>query len=43
MAIERLDEVEELDLVLDHYAVSWGISLSDASEEWMHWDMRWDE
>lgn len=23
-AIERIDEVEELNLVLDHYAVTWG-------------------
>jgi hypothetical protein len=22
--IERIDEVEELNLVLDHYAVTWG-------------------
>jgi len=28
--LEMLDEVEELDLVLDHYAVTWGIFGGDA-------------
>ena len=43
-AIERLDEVEELDPVLAHYAISWGLALPNtgSSEEWLLWDMRWE-
>lgn len=42
IAIEMLDEVEELDLVLDHYAISWAAVLPNESpEEWLNWDLRW--
>ena len=30
--LEMLDEVEELELVLDHYAISWGVRFPD--EDW---------
>ena len=30
--IERLDEVEELNLVLDHYAVTWGSVQAEPGE-----------
>jgi len=30
--LEMLDEVEELELVLDHYAISWGVKFPD--ENW---------
>jgi [phosphatase 2A protein]-leucine-carboxy methyltransferase len=29
--LEMLDEVEELELVLDHYAISWGLKFPDES------------
>jgi len=32
--LEMLDEVEELELVLDHYAISWGVRFPD--ENWAH-------
>ncbi|TFK23147.1 leucine carboxyl methyltransferase [Coprinopsis marcescibilis] len=39
--LEFLDETEELDLVLDHYAISWGLRLeSDAVPIWGHWGMK---
>jgi len=31
--LEMLDEVEELELVLDHYAISWGVRFPD--ENWV--------
>jgi len=31
--LEMLDEVEELELVLDHYAISWGVKFP---EGWAH-------
>jgi hypothetical protein len=31
--LEMLDEVEELELVLDHYAISWGVKFP---EGWSH-------
>jgi [phosphatase 2A protein]-leucine-carboxy methyltransferase len=31
--LEMLDEVEELELVLDHYAISWGVKFP---EGWVH-------
>lgn len=45
MSIERLDEVEELDLVLDHYAITWGISVPDqySLDQWSAWDIKWDD
>jgi [phosphatase 2A protein]-leucine-carboxy methyltransferase len=36
--LEMLDEVEELDLVLGHYAVSWGTLLATA--EWGDWGLK---
>ncbi|KAI5119165.1 hypothetical protein M0805_008648 [Coniferiporia weirii] len=39
--LEMLDEVEELELVLDHYAITWGASVpSGSSEQWMKWGLR---
>ncbi|KAK7036429.1 carboxy methyl transferase for protein phosphatase 2A [Paramarasmius palmivorus] len=40
--LEFLDEVEELDLVLDHYAITWGVSLpsSAPSEPWRGWALK---
>ncbi|KAJ8076721.1 carboxy methyl transferase for protein phosphatase 2A [Marasmius tenuissimus] len=41
--LEFLDEVEELDLVLQHYAITWGISLPTATETsspWYHWGLQ---
>jgi len=36
--LELLDEVEELDLVLDHYIIAWGVKVGGSSgstaEEW---------
>lgn len=36
-----LDEVEELDLVLEHYAITWGIKLSGEDtgfgSRWAQW------
>lgn len=38
-----LDEVEELDLVLDHYAITWGLSISgsetDLNSIWREWGL----
>ena len=34
--LEMLDEVEELELVLDHYAISWGVRFPD--ENWVRED-----
>ncbi|KAF9012542.1 S-adenosyl-L-methionine-dependent methyltransferase [Cyathus striatus] len=40
--LEMLDEVEELELVLQHYAVSWGLFLTDpgASAVWKDWGFK---
>lgn len=39
--LEMLDEVEELELVLDHYAITWGVKLPNATyadaKEWEDW------
>lgn len=41
-----LDEVEELDLVLQHYAITWGVKLPHADgvpklkAPWCEWGMR---
>ena len=36
-----LDEVEELELVLEHYAITWGIKLSGkdigSGSRWVQW------
>jgi [phosphatase 2A protein]-leucine-carboxy methyltransferase len=34
--LEMLDEVEELDLVLGHYAVSWGM----LGTKWSDWGLK---
>jgi [phosphatase 2A protein]-leucine-carboxy methyltransferase len=40
-----LDELEELDLVLEHYAITWGVkipghdSLSPAKTKWKDWGL----
>lgn len=44
--LEMLDEVEELDLVLQHYAITWGVKLPDAEggsqqdPNWVEWGLR---
>ena len=40
--LEFLDETEELDLVLAHYAISWGLFLgnSDLSVNWGRWGLK---
>jgi len=40
--LEFLDETEELDLVLAHYAISWGLFLgnSNLSVNWGHWGLK---
>lgn len=40
--LEFLDETEELDLVLAHYAISWGLFLgnSDMNADWGHWGLK---
>jgi [phosphatase 2A protein]-leucine-carboxy methyltransferase len=36
-----LDETEELDLVLAHYAISWGIFIPNSTEQiWNHWGLK---
>jgi len=43
--LEMLDEVEELNLVLQHYAITWGVKLSEAedgsriSTKWIEWGL----
>jgi [phosphatase 2A protein]-leucine-carboxy methyltransferase len=43
--LEFLDETEELDLVLAHYAISWGLFLgnSDMCENWGQWGLKQPE
>jgi [phosphatase 2A protein]-leucine-carboxy methyltransferase len=40
--LEMLDEVEELDLVLGHYAISWGILQlgNEWGREWLEWGIK---
>jgi len=47
--LEMLDEVEELDLVFAHYAITWGIKIpnfdkdqssSERQSAWLNWDLR---
>jgi [phosphatase 2A protein]-leucine-carboxy methyltransferase len=44
--LELLDEVEELELVLGHYAISWG-ALVGKELQWKEWGLkekvRWEE
>ena len=40
-----LDEVEELDLVLAHYAVTWGLKLPSVQQpsipsQWVEWGLK---
>lgn len=41
-SLEFLDETEELDLVLAHYAISWGLSISDMplTFKWGGWGLK---
>jgi len=43
--LEFLDETEELDLVLAHYAISWGLFLgnSDMNTNWGQWGLKQQE
>jgi [phosphatase 2A protein]-leucine-carboxy methyltransferase len=39
--LELLDEIEELELVLDHYVISWGVKQSaDTGEGLATWGLR---
>lgn len=39
-----LDEVEELDLVLEHYAITWGAkifsNIEETSVDWTRWGLK---
>jgi [phosphatase 2A protein]-leucine-carboxy methyltransferase len=45
--LEMLDEVEELNLVLQHYAITWGVKVPDVFDsskskskaKWVEWGM----
>lgn len=44
-SLEMLDEVEELDLVLAHYAVTWGLKLPSVPQlsipsQWVEWGLK---
>ena len=44
-SLEMLDEVEELDLVLAHYAVTWGLKLPNGQQpgspsNWIEWGLK---
>ena len=44
-SLEMLDEVEELDLVLAHYAVTWGLKLPtgqrlNSASKWIEWGLK---
>jgi [phosphatase 2A protein]-leucine-carboxy methyltransferase len=44
--LEMLDEVEELHLVLQHYAITWGVKVPDPADgsklnaRWLEWGLR---
>ena len=40
--LEMLDEVEELDLVLAHYAITWGLKVygNSVSAPWAEWGLK---
>jgi len=40
-ALELLDEVEELNILLDHYALSWAVKVpsNSGAEPWLDWDL----
>jgi len=37
--LEMLDEVEELDLVLEHYVICWGFKSSEQSRRLLEWEL----
>ncbi|KAH8830399.1 S-adenosyl-L-methionine-dependent methyltransferase [Flagelloscypha sp. PMI_526] len=37
--LEMLDEIEEMDLVLRHYAITWSLLQTDPSEYWYRWGL----
>ena len=41
--LEMLDEIEELELVLEHYAITWGVKLpangGALKADWASWDL----
>lgn len=42
-SLEMLDEVEELNLVLEHYAITWGVKTSPSAatvSPWIEWGLR---
>jgi [phosphatase 2A protein]-leucine-carboxy methyltransferase len=44
-SLEMLDEVEELDLVLAHYAVTWGLKFPSGQRlgspsKWVEWGLK---
>ena len=51
MQREFLDEVEELDLVLQHYAITWGATWPEENDDeagdswlkWSGWDLVWED
>ncbi|TDL18052.1 leucine carboxyl methyltransferase [Rickenella mellea] len=38
--LEMLDEIEELNLVLDHYAITWGFKGQDGDGQWTNWGLQ---
>jgi [phosphatase 2A protein]-leucine-carboxy methyltransferase len=39
--LERLDEIEELDLMLSHYVISWAVNPPSMNEEaWLSWGLQ---
>lgn len=45
-----LDEIEELELVLDHYVISWGVKVASDPEDsnearapFLGWDLKYQE
>ncbi|KAI0311489.1 leucine carboxyl methyltransferase [Amylostereum chailletii] len=43
--LEMLDEIEELELVLDHYAITWGVNIprgesANSAQGWKDWGLR---
>lgn len=40
--LEMLDEVEELDLVLEHYAITWGLKVYglQSGMDWSAWGIK---
>lgn len=41
-SLEMLDEIEELELVLQHYAVTWGVKLphDGVKANWKDWGLK---